>query len=77
MEPIRKEINTRIRFAKEQGEYWFNKIKSIQNNGNVLSSRPTRKFRQACRIYDHYIDEFTNWLNGKDRKETSETSREN
>lgn len=62
MNAIRKEASARFKFAKERGEHWFNKMKSVQQNGNVLSSKPTRKFKQACRIYDYYLAEFTKFI---------------
>lgn len=59
MKPVRKEINTRLKFSKEQGEYWFKQMNNVQRSGgNILSSRATRKFLQAIRIDQHYKKEF-------------------
>jgi len=66
MEPLRKEINTRFKFAKEQGEIFFKQIKNVERGGgNVVSCLAARKYRQAGRIYDHYQKEFTKYINQK------------
>lgn len=61
---LRQEIHTRSAFAKSKGEYWFKKMKSAENIGNVVSSAAKRKFVQAHRIYTHYNNEFTKYING-------------
>jgi hypothetical protein len=71
---VRNEINTRISFAKKQGEYWFSRMKAIQSNGNVLSSKPTRKFLQAHRIYHYYVDRFTDYLKENETNKRSPKS---
>lgn len=60
--PIRREINTRSAFAKEQGEKWFKVLRNIQKVGNVVSSVATRKFVQATRIYAYYNNEFVKYI---------------
>jgi hypothetical protein len=61
---VRNEINTRFQFAKEQGEYWFNKIKSAERGGgNVVSCKASEKYCQARRVYLHYQEEFTKFIN--------------
>lgn len=65
MKSLRNEINTRTKFAKKQGEYWFRQIRNIAETGNVLTCRASKKYRQACAINDHYNKEFINYINGK------------
>lgn len=55
---VRNEINTRFRFAKEQGELWYAKIKNSERSGNVISCVAAKKYRQAARIYEYYQKEF-------------------
>lgn len=55
---IRPEVHTRMSFAYQRGEYYYNAMKHVLNGGNVFSSRTTRKFLQARRIYIHYENEF-------------------
>ena len=55
---IRKEIHTRSSFAFEQGNKYYKLMKHIQESGNVFTSKFTRKFLQARRIYVHYCNEY-------------------
>ena len=65
MTPLRNEINTRFKFAKERGEFWYARIKGSEKSGNVVSCLAARKYRQAGRIYNHYQKEFTKFINNK------------
>lgn len=60
IEPIRKEIHTRSKFAYSLAEKY---AKLIDKQGNVLTSKTTRKYLQARRIYVHYSNEFQRNLN--------------
>lgn len=55
---IRKEIHSRQSFAYERELFWFDKIKHVVNSGNIFSSKATKKYLQARRIYVHYQNEF-------------------
>ena len=55
---IRKEIHTRSSFAFEEGNRYYKAMKHIQESGNVFTSKATRKFLQARRIYVHYCNEY-------------------
>lgn len=56
--PIRKEVHSRQTFAYERGLFWFNKINHVVKSGNIFSSRATKKYLQARRIYTHYANGF-------------------
>lgn len=55
---IRKEVYSRMAFAYERGEFYFNTMKFSLSGGNIFSCRPTHKFLQARRIYIHYQNEY-------------------
>lgn len=58
MGKVRKEVHTRTTFAYEAGVEWFLKINNVVKSGNIFSSRATRKYLQARRIYIHYQNEY-------------------
>lgn len=55
---IRPEIHRRMTFAYERGEHYYNAMHHVLKGGNIFSSRPTKKFLQARRVYIHYQNEF-------------------
>lgn len=68
-EPVRRlrpEIATRIAFAAAEGNYAFQRMKNVEKSGgNIMSCKATRNFMRALKIYQHYNEEFTKWLNEK------------
>lgn len=60
---IRKEIHSRMTFAYERGEHYYNAMSHVLKGGNIFSSRSTKKFLQARRIYIHYQNEYQNKQN--------------
>ena len=70
MTPIRQEIHTRTRFAAKEIEK--NVIRLSCLNGDFkyfaqASSKWSRKFVQAKRIYDHYINQINQSLKQKSK----------
>jgi hypothetical protein len=58
--PLRNEIITRMKFATEQGQKYLNLL--YKSSFNKLSSKNTRKFVQAVRIYQYYLAETTKYI---------------
>ena len=60
---IRKEIHTRTDFAAKQLSIQVKRLSSITGSHfGVASCKWSRKFVQAKRIYDHYVQEHENSL---------------
>lgn len=55
---IRNEVHSRTIFAYQSASFFLKKITQIERSGNILSSKWTKKFLQARRIYIHYTNEY-------------------
>lgn len=58
MKNVRKEVHTRSSFAFKEGQRYYKLMKHIVDSGNVFTSKNTKKFLQARRIYVHYCNEY-------------------
>ncbi len=66
---IRKEINTRSRFAAKEADKAFRDMFfTAKSGGNVLTCAATVRFMRCKKIYDHYNNEFAEVLDLPKRK---------
>lgn len=56
--PIPHSVHTRCTFAEERARYYYKKMASALNGGNILTCKAALKYQQARRIYIHYTNIF-------------------